>query len=246
MILNIIKKTGLVNLITKIFNKNYIFKLLFFNIYKKRLSKFKNNRYSNIFIIIKKNKCRTFLEIGTYDGNNAFKMIKTAQKNWPKDQIEYYGFDLFEDFMMIDKDKEFFQEKNLMFSSKYIQNFLSKMGANIFLYKGYTKDTLPLFLREIKNKKKIFDLIFIDGGHSIETIENDWNYVKKLMDNNTIVLFDDYYITKEKENIAGVGCNSIIHGLNQNKYEITFLKPADTFKKDWGNLKIYIVKVVLK
>jgi hypothetical protein len=173
-------------------------------------------------------------------------MIKIAQKIWPKKQIEYYGFDLFEDFTIFDKHKEFFKKKQIIFTSDFIRHFLKKTGAKISLYKGYSKDTLPKFLKNIKDKNKKFDLIFIDGGHSIKTIENDWNYAKQLMDNNTIVLFDDYFITEEKKNIDGVGCNSIIHGLNRDKYDIQFLNPADIFKREWGDLKIYMVKVVLK
>ena len=84
------------------------------------------------------------------------------------------------------------------------------------------------------------DLIFIDGGHTIETINNDWKYCQKLMDRNTVVIFDDYW------NIVGSGCKPLIDSLDKNKFEVTILEPKDCFKKSWGILETQMVRVEIK
>jgi hypothetical protein len=38
------------------------------------------------------------MEIGTYDGEHAKQTIETAKKLFPANEVEYYGFDLFELF----------------------------------------------------------------------------------------------------------------------------------------------------
>ena len=52
--------------------------------------------------------------------------------------------------------------------------------------------TLP----EVSKNLPQMDFIYIDGGHSLETIKNDWDYTKNLMHKGTIVLFDDYWQNK--------------------------------------------------
>jgi len=117
-------------------------------------------------------------------------------------------------------------------------------GFDLFEDKGYTQQTLPKFINDYKDKINL-DIIFIDGGHSIETIRSDWNCVKNLMNSKTIVIFDDYYRNKEDFIINKLGCNHIINSLDPSIYKIEFLKPEDQFKQDWGTLNINMVKVSL-
>jgi hypothetical protein len=53
-------------------------------------------RYDRLLEIIDRYKCRRIMEIGTYDGEHAKQMIETAKKHFPANEVEYYGFDLFE------------------------------------------------------------------------------------------------------------------------------------------------------
>ena len=64
------------------------------------------------------------------------------------------------------------------------------------------------------------------------------------MDYNTVVIFDDYYDNEEV--IQKYGCNLLIDSLNRNIYDIEILEPQEQFPKDWGILKINMVKVKLK
>jgi hypothetical protein len=64
------------------------------------------------------------------------------------------------------------------------------------LIKGNTRDTLH-------GEKIAADFVFIDGGHSVETIRGDYNAVK----GSKVVVFDDYYTGINTEKF---GCNSIV------------------------------------
>lgn len=210
-------------------------------LYMKRILTMRPKRYRNLLKTIYEERCRRIIEIGTYNGVHACQMIETANIFYPVNQIEYYGFDLFEGLTREDFQKEFSKQP-----PKYseIKQRLEKTGAVIRLYVRYSSDTLPNFLEEKEDGKQI-DFVFIDGGHSIGTITSDWNYVKKIMNYKTVVIFDDYYNNKEPE-VSGVGCQSLITGLDRNVYDIEILEPEDHFEKEWGTLRVSMVKVRLK
>jgi len=200
-------------------------------IIKYNLSEYK--RYSNLLRIILKTKSRKILEIGVYKGLRSLEMIKAA-KSFNK-KVVFYGFDMFE---------KFFEKKNILTdelskkpkSLKFIRNLL-KQHANVKLIKGNTLITLPKF-----SKKKKFDFIFIDGGHSVKTIRSDWNHSKKLMHSNSVVIFDDYYLGSSKLT-KKFGCNRIIENLGKN-YLIEYLEPKDYIPH--LNVHVQLVKIILK
>lgn len=190
-------------------------------------------RYRNLYRLIIENRCKRILEIGTWNGEHAKKMIYAATTKNAVEEIEYYGFDLFEDATSELLEEEFAKKPP---TRKALWDMLKQTGANIYLYKGNTRVTLPKYVKDLP----LMDFIFIDGGHSIETIQNDWNNVKSLMKENTIVIFDDYL------NRTDVGCKKIINDLDKNKYDIKILDPKDRFLKKWHVLEINFVKVKLK
>ena len=195
------------------------------------LSEFK--RYSNLLQIILKNKPKKILEVGVYKGWRSIQMIKAAKSF--NSVIEFYGFDMFE---------LFYDKKNILsnelskkpMSMSYIKKLLQE-HAKIKLIKGNTLETLPKF-----PKKNKIDFMFIDGGHSIKTIRNDWNQIKKLMHKNTVVVFDDFY-SGDKNLIKKFGCNEIIKSLSNN-YFVEYLRPKDYIP----HLKVHVqlVKIKLK
>jgi hypothetical protein len=206
--------------------------------YQFLMRKFRSSRYSSIFKIIRRNACRKIIEIGVYNGNHSLQMIQTASISHPKKDIYFYGFDLFEDL-----NEEMFKKE----SSKkplpidLIRHKLEETGAHIGLFKGNTKITLPRYIKDIGEA----DFIFIDGGHSEETIKSDWNNVREIIGDKTIVMFDDYYIDKKSE-MTGFGCNALVDNLDRQIYDVDILEPMDIFNKDWGTLKIKMVKVCKK
>ncbi len=200
-------------------------------IIKYDLSKYK--RYSNLLKIILKTKSRKILEIGVYKGLRSLEMIKAAKS--VNKNVVFYGFDMFE---------KFFEKKNILQvelskkpQSLNVINNLLKEHADVKLIKGNTLDTLPKF-----PKKNKFDFIFIDGGHSVRTIKNDWNQSKKLMHKNSTVIFDDYYLGDVKL-IKKFGCNRIVENLGKN-YLIEYLEPKDYISD--LNIHVQLVKINLK
>lgn len=180
-------------------------------------------RYNQLFDIIKKEKPKRIMEIGVWDGEHALQMITLAKEF--SNKVEYFGFDLFEDL-----DKETFSKEIAKQPPEMdvVKKKLEKTGCKIYLYKGNTKKTLP----DAAKRLSPMDLIIIDGGHSIETIENDWRYSEKLMAGNTSVVFDDYW-NRENE-----GCKKLIDGLDRKKYIVELLPVEDVFLKKTGLLKI--------
>ena len=192
----------------------------------------KTYRSKALFKIIKNNKCKNIMEIGTYNGDNALRMIEKASKNVPENQIQYYGFDLFE----LSDDETMLEEFSPSCKPPLLETVREKLGktkAKIHLYKGYTKDVLPRVINELPK----MDIVKIDGGHSVETIENDWKYVQEVMNDKTFVIFDDYW------NREDAGCKKVVESIDRARFEVNILRIQDKFKEEWGILKINYVCV---
>lgn len=159
-------------------------------------------------------------------------MIECAQRMRLGSVIRYYGFDLFELITPEIKLKE--QGKQGTPTEAEVRRLLWPTKAEIQLYKGFSKDTLPKFA---ENVGILADFVFIDGGHSIETIQNDWNWVRTFIHGKTVVLFDDYWHDR-----LDIGCKFLIDSLFQSEdYLPEILEPIDVF----SDKKISFAKVVL-
>ena len=124
-------------------------------------------RYQTLLQLIDVFKPQTICEIGTWNGDNAIRMIKQAQQY--NTHIDYFGFDLFEEATDA-TDKEEFNVK----PHNRIDDIEAKIRENcpnayIELIKGNTRETL---------KEITVDFVFLDGGHSVETIAGDYEAVK--------------------------------------------------------------------
>lgn len=181
------------------------------------------NRYNNLIEQINLRKPKSILEIGTWNGVHAEQMIRAALAH--RNKVYYWGFDLFEDFKLAGTE---FCPK-LPAKLEAVKLKLSHIKhAEINLIKGNTRETLKKYLPTV-------DFIFIDGGHSIKTIESDWHNIQKSIYVNTIVIFDDYY----KDTIS-VGCKTLIDTLvHDNNWLVKFLEPVDKI----DGLEISMVKV---
>jgi len=203
-----------------------IFKKLYYMIFSKG-----DQRSKYLFKIIENSRCKRIMEIGTWNGEHTLQMIKSAKKNFHTKEIEYYGFDLFE----LLNDKMRLEEFSLSSAPlEMVRRKLEKTNARIHLYKGNTKEVLPRVINELPK----MDFVFIDGGHSIETIENDWSFVQKVMGKKTIVIFDDYYCDRDD-----VGCKKVIKEVDQTQFKVKILPIQDKIRKEWGMLKINYVQI---
>jgi len=178
------------------------------------------NRYHELYDLVKKRNPSSVLEIGTHAGNSALAFCRQG--------AEYVGFDLFEEATYITD----LQEGNAKdhHSMELVSGRLKEAGIKHTLVPGNTRETLPEY---VAMGEKKFDFAFIDGGHSIETIESDWFHVKQLMNPGGLVVFDDYYSPAN-----GIGSNSIVE-----KLDYTLLNMADRNGVIGGTTRMAMVEV---
>jgi len=174
------------------------------------------------------------MEIGTWKGKRAKQIIGHAAQYNSVNTISYFGFDLFE---KIDLNVYKLEISKMPPTEREVFDFLSTTNATIKLYAGYTQETLT----DISSKLPKMDLVFIDGGHSSQTVLNDWVAVQRLMDENTVVIFDDYWHNRKD------GPKVVIDKIDKSNYKVEFLPEVDVFfNPDFGKLVISLVKVTIK
>ncbi len=165
--------------------------------------------------IVNEHKPKVFLEVGVFCGvtaRNVCELLKEIHKN----DFRYVGIDLFGEKASQDEvtpnylNKQKFSNplKNLFYnfllrknlnSYESVQNFLKNFSKNVTLIKGNSN----IILRNLDLKDT--DFVFLDGGHSFETVFDDLNLIyKKISSNkNAVILCDDYedatYITGVKK-----------------------------------------------
>ena len=149
---------------------------------------------------IKQNQPKNFLEIGVFHGvtsRNVCELLYSVHGN----DFKFTGIDLFS------KDTEFLKDEyipNTKFSNplktiyyKYIVRLdpysiesvlklLKKFQNNVNIIKGNSNKVL----KEINLDE--FDYVFLDGGHKYETVKNDLENLTQVINNNGIILCDDY------------------------------------------------------
>lgn len=151
-------------------------------------------RYAQLLSAIRTKNPKAILEIGTYNGDRALQMLKLCST------AKYYGFDLFEDATP-ETDA---MEKNVR-PHHFMRDIHDKLtGYDAYLFKGNTRETL-------KNFSEPVDFVWIDGGHSIETIRSDWENVKRVATRDAWIFFDDYYTGPI--DTKTMGCNEIVKDL---------------------------------
>ena len=174
--------------------------------YKKywRKTSLKQKGVGDFFLnLIKEKKPKNFLEIGLFHGvtaRNICDLLNTIHSS----NFKFTGIDLFMSENEIAKD-EF--APNTKFSNplkkiyyKYIlridpysinavKQLLAKYKNNVEIIKGDSNKILP------KIKLENFDYVFLDGGHKYETVLFDLKCLTKVIENNGIILCDDYDLT---------------------------------------------------
>ena len=133
----------------------------------------------------------TICEIGTHRGKTAEQICLYLLENF-KGRFKYIGYDAFE-LATSDSDNDEINGKgpgNWNYANHLLRR-TSMLPTNTnkkFTYKlhrGWTQSTL---------KENTFDLVYVDGGHSYETVKHDHEKIK----NSKVVVFDDYQIPDVK------------------------------------------------
>lgn len=164
------------------------------------------------------------LEIGVYRGDFAVKMLETVRHK-SETSITYVGIDLFE--LMND---EILKNENSLIapSMRDVEKSIKDRCpyANITLYQGFSVDILP----NIDLSK--FDLIYVDGGHSVITINEEWKIISKNITDNCIVVFDDYY-----EGRTDIGAKIIVDNIDKNLFFVN-LSNGKEYDTEIGHLVV--------
>ncbi len=147
------------------------------------------------------------MEIGVYNGENAVTMIKSAIKNHPPDQIEYYGFDFFN-----------------YHSKERIAEKLEQLGCRYVLFPGNTLDTVP----DASTLLPKMDMIFIDGGKSYREARSDWLGSARLMHRDTAIFV---------HNADFSGVNRMIDDIPRDRYIVDVFHSASEGRVAQINIK---------
>ena len=123
-------------------------------------------------------KDRYYLEFGVYKGRS----INLFSSRIP--EITFYGFDSFEGL------QEDWKGWMLPKGSFNLNGVLPKVNKNVALYKGWFNKTLPVFLNENKHNKIRFIHIDCDTYESTKYL---FETLGDKIDNNTYILFDEYF-----------------------------------------------------
>jgi hypothetical protein len=170
--------------------------------YKKywRKTSLKQKNIGNLFLNeVMLSKPKKFLEIGIFQGVTARNICELLYKIHDNN-FKYIGVDKFDLDEKTNNEiipsnnfknplKQFYYQyiiKENPYSLKSVKNLLKKFDKNIEIFKGDSKVVLPkIDLSEI-------DYVFLDGGHSYDTVINDLINCKVVVENIGAVLCDDY------------------------------------------------------
>ncbi len=207
-----------------------------------KLPKLRGKRYRQLYMQLNDfldrrrahGDCRVnILEIGTYDGGTAIGLMDLCHSR--KCDPFYTGIDLFES-MSKERQKEEIGKSRMAPSFKKVEKRIRDTNYKFRLFHGDSRQVLPEIL--LHGLLPSQDFIFIDGGHSIETARSDWSYVRRLMHDSTVVLFDDYYHHDEK-----LGPRPLIDELMVNQeFDVELLDPIDTISR--SGMRIGMAKLV--
>ena len=158
----------------------------------------------NFLSLVDEYKPKNVLEIGVFCGVTSRNICELLKTNFGSD-FRYYGLDLFGSNKTSSVDEiepkflenqkfsnplktiyyNFIKKENLN-SKISVQNFLKKFSQNIELIEGDTRVTLEKVpLSEI-------DFVFLDGGHSYDTVLSDLQKLYDNMKNNSKIVCDDF------------------------------------------------------
>ena len=147
-------------------------------------------------------KPKNFLEIGVFHGvtaRNVCELLYSIHQN----KFSYIGLDLFgeseENTSEIIPNTKFnnplkkiyfkYILKQDPYSLHSVKNLLKKFKNNIYLIRGNSNNLLK------KMDMSKIDYVFLDGGHTYQTVKNDLTYSFPVLENGGTILCDDYNLS---------------------------------------------------
>lgn len=183
----------------------------------------------------------TICEIGTHNAKTALQIIHHLIKL--NIEHKYIGYDAFN----LANNSSDVQEINGKGPGDYnlVLSKFRKIQNKLFsfeLHRGWTQDTLT---------EGVYDFVFIDGGHSYDTVKYDHSKLKE----SKIVVFDDYEIPDVQKYFDEYVWENSIEQVDwdlksikkQNKTVFSFM-PRDKGKKEFklGTPGLHLQPVIFK
>lgn len=184
-------------------------------------------RFNAIYSDIRRNNRKKLMEIGVYRAARSLQMLKVAGKD-----AEFVGFDYFED-MTYEVIKNEVSMPVMPFSVEKVKSVLS--DYNHYLIKGDTKETLPKFITESNFTP---DLMFIDGGHSLETTLSDLKCCLLLLNERNVLYVDDY-----SEKSTKLKTKEAVDSL-PSKYRVELIDTQDFAGEDYEKADLKLAKII--
>jgi predicted O-methyltransferase YrrM len=148
-------------------------------------------------------------EIGVHKGITASQMCEYVLLT-TNNNLTYTGYDAFD---LVSQEQQIIEVNgkgpaNLNAAHRHIGKMV-KRYLDRFTYElkiGWTTDTLT--------SPVLFDFIYIDGGHSYESVSHDWSMVKK----SKMIVFDDYGMP---------GVNKLMREIENSGTKIEYIENTD-------------------
>jgi len=172
-----------------------------------RKSSFKKDIKNALLLmkLISEAKPTNFLEIGVLEGVTSRNICELLNKIHDGN-FNFTGIDLFGEDGYLNNQKEYTPISgkisnplkwiyfNLILrmnpnSKECVEYLLKKFKKSINLHKGYSKNVLAQI--DLKN----IDFVFLDGGHSYETVREDLQILTSNLKKDSIIICDDYNIS---------------------------------------------------
>lgn len=199
------------------------------------------NRYQNLVTVLDRLAARgtthlRYLEVGTYDGARTEKLLRHWLAGDKVRSAAYWGFDLWEELTPEMSKAELSKSRLPPNESEVLKRLSGVPQCAIQLFKGNTRKTMPEICPGLPGP---MGLIFVDGGHSLDSVASDWRSVRHLIGEGTTVLFDDYY-----ENRLDYGCKRLVDKLTDVKWATTYkVRKLDPVDDGADGLKIRMIEV---
>lgn len=172
------------------------------------------------------------MEIGVHQGERSREMLREANRHG-RHRVHFFAFDLFEEWNPEKNAAEYGKPAPPLKSQSYRQLLFGFANLkHLRICRGDSAIMLPQIIAELPK----MHVIFVDGGHSLETINSDLTHALTLLDTGGVMILDDYYPDK-----LDVGCRAAVESFAARRPEFVFeaLPRIDRFDE----LQVACVKV---
>lgn len=185
-------------------------------------------RYDQLLAYVERNPSLSVLEIGVARCETTIRLM--AYANLLGGRPRYVGVDLFDSMTDALFEQAMLTENKRPRSYGQTRSFLREilgpaLAERILLVEGLSHEALcTLRVHGFR-----FDLIFLDGGHTYEVAQGDWQQAQHLLADGGTIVFDDY---------PNWGVGRVVDEIDRGQWNVRVLEKVDTFKNlqpDEGN-----------